>query len=70
MPPAFADTVARGGIEAVIFLGAQAELDALLAELANQVPVPRIYLLSSLMSRPLANLPACSTSACSLRTRR
>ena len=52
-----ADTVAQVGIEAVIFLGAQEELGAMIAELANLVPVPRIYLLSSLMSRPLANLP-------------
>ena len=51
-------TVAEGDFEAVIFLGAQPELDALIAELKNRAPVPRIYLLSSLISRPLANLPA------------
>jgi ABC-type branched-subunit amino acid transport system substrate-binding protein len=50
--------VAEGGFEAVIFLGTQAELDALIRELSNQVPVPRIYLLSSLISRPLVDLPA------------
>jgi ABC-type branched-subunit amino acid transport system substrate-binding protein len=50
--------LARDGVDAVIFLGAQDELDALIAELANRVPVPRVYVLSSLMSRPLANLPA------------
>jgi len=54
---ALATTVAGEGFEAVIFLGEQAELDALISELANRVPVPRIYLLSSLISRPLANLP-------------
>jgi ABC-type branched-subunit amino acid transport system substrate-binding protein len=52
-----AETVARDGVAAVIFLGAQDELDALIVELANRVPVPRVYLLSSLMSRPLVNLP-------------
>jgi ABC-type branched-subunit amino acid transport system substrate-binding protein len=53
----FANTVDEGNFEALIFLGAQAEFDALVAELRNQAPVPRIYLLSSLMSRPLTNLP-------------
>jgi ABC-type branched-subunit amino acid transport system substrate-binding protein len=55
---AIAAAVATNGAEAVIFLGSQDELDALIRELANQAPVPRIYLLSSLMSRPLANLPS------------
>jgi ABC-type branched-subunit amino acid transport system substrate-binding protein len=53
-----ATAVAEGGFEAIIFLGAQAELDALIGELSNHVPVPRIYLLSSQISRPLANLPS------------
>jgi ABC-type branched-subunit amino acid transport system substrate-binding protein len=52
-----AKSVAEQGLQALIFLGAQSELDALVRELANQVPVPRIYLLSSLVSRPLAALP-------------
>ena len=52
-----AEGVAQEGSEALIFLGAQAEFDALIAELANQAPVPRIYLLSSLISRPLADIP-------------
>lgn len=54
---ALAKSVAERGFQALIFLGAQPELDALVRELANQVPLPRIYLLSSLISRPLANLP-------------
>jgi ABC-type branched-subunit amino acid transport system substrate-binding protein len=55
---ALARAVAESGTEAVIFLGAQAEFDVLVRELANQSPVPRIYLLSSLISRPMADLPA------------
>ena len=53
-----AATVAEGGFEAVIFLGAQPQLDALIGELKNKAPVPRIYLLSSLIPSPLARLPA------------
>jgi ABC-type branched-subunit amino acid transport system substrate-binding protein len=53
-----AETVAEGGFEALIFLGGQAELDALVAALVNRAPVPRVYLLSSLLSRPLMTLPA------------
>jgi len=53
-----ASTVEQGDFEALIFLGAQAELDALVAELKNRAPVPRIYLLSSLITRPLTGLPA------------
>jgi ABC-type branched-subunit amino acid transport system substrate-binding protein len=56
--PRAARGIADQGIEAVVFVGAQAEFDALIAELKNQVPVPRIYLLSSLMERPLVDLPA------------
>jgi ABC-type branched-subunit amino acid transport system substrate-binding protein len=53
-----AKSVAEGGSEAVIFLGAQGEFDSLVRELANKAPVPRIYLLSSLMSRPPTALPS------------
>jgi ABC-type branched-subunit amino acid transport system substrate-binding protein len=53
-----AETVVEGGFEALIFLGGQAELDALVAELVNRAPIPRVYLLSSLLSRPLMTLPA------------
>jgi ABC-type branched-subunit amino acid transport system substrate-binding protein len=55
---ALAKTMHEGSFEALIFLGAQTELEALIAELRNQAPVPRIYLLSSLLSRPLTTLPA------------
>jgi ABC-type branched-subunit amino acid transport system substrate-binding protein len=55
---ALAQKIAVSGSEALIFLGAQPEFDALIGELANQAPVPRIYLLSSLVSRPLLDLPA------------
>jgi ABC-type branched-subunit amino acid transport system substrate-binding protein len=55
---ALAGSVAASDTEAVIFLGAQAEFDALVRELANRSPVPRIYLLSSLILRPMAGLPA------------
>jgi ABC-type branched-subunit amino acid transport system substrate-binding protein len=50
---ALAGSVAASDTEAVIFLGAQAEFDALVRELANRSPVPRIYLLSSLILRPI-----------------
>jgi ABC-type branched-subunit amino acid transport system substrate-binding protein len=53
-----AKTIADAEIEALVFLGGQAELDALVRELANQSSVPRMYLLSSLISRPLLGLPA------------
>ena len=52
-----AKTVAQSDIDGLIFLGAQSEFDALVRELANYAPVPRIYLLSSLMSRPLTAMP-------------
>jgi ABC-type branched-subunit amino acid transport system substrate-binding protein len=54
---ALARSIADQEAEAVIFVGTQPEFDAMIAELRNQVPVPRIYLLSSLMSRPLVDLP-------------
>jgi ABC-type branched-subunit amino acid transport system substrate-binding protein len=53
---AFADDVAETGSEALLFFGAQAELDALLAEFAKRGEAPRIYLLSSLLARPLTDL--------------
>jgi ABC-type branched-subunit amino acid transport system substrate-binding protein len=56
--PGVARGIADRGTKAVVFVGAQAEFDALIAELKNQVPVPRIYLLSSLIERPLVDLPA------------
>jgi ABC-type branched-subunit amino acid transport system substrate-binding protein len=54
----FAGRIADNNIEALIFLGGQAELDALLGELADRNSAPRIYLLSSLVSRPMLDLPA------------
>jgi ABC-type branched-subunit amino acid transport system substrate-binding protein len=54
---AIADAIALQEHQAVIFLGAQAEFDRLIGELRNRVPVPRVYLLSSLVSRPLIDLP-------------
>jgi ABC-type branched-subunit amino acid transport system substrate-binding protein len=54
---ALAREISESGFNALIFLGAQSELDALVRELANHAPVPRIYLLSSLLSRPLTALP-------------
>jgi len=50
--------IADQGIEAVVFVGGQQEFDALIGELKNQAPVPRIYVLSSLIERPLTDLPA------------
>ena len=54
----FAGKITDNDIEALIFLGAQADLDALLVELGDRNLAPRIYLLSSLVSRPLIDLPA------------
>ncbi len=54
----FAMKIAENGIQAVIFIGAQAELDSLLGELAEREQAPRIYLLSSLVARPLLDIPA------------
>ena len=54
----FAAKIADNDIQALVFLGAQAELDALLGELANRGQAPRIYLLSSRVSRPLLDIPA------------
>jgi ABC-type branched-subunit amino acid transport system substrate-binding protein len=54
---ALASRIAESDTNALIFLGAQPEFDALVRELANRAPVPRVYLLASLISRPLADLP-------------
>lgn len=54
----FAAKIADNDIQALIFTGAQAELDALLGEAALSDQAPRIYLLSSLISRPLLDVPA------------
>ena len=53
---AFADDLAEAESQALLFFGAQAELDALLAEFAKRGAAPRIYLLSSLTARPLTDL--------------
>jgi ABC-type branched-subunit amino acid transport system substrate-binding protein len=54
---AFADDLAEAKSEALLFFGAQDELDALLAEFAKRGEAPRIYLLSSLTARLLTDLP-------------
>ena len=54
---AFVDDLAGAGSQALLFFGAQAELDTLLAEFAKRGEAPRIYLLSSLTARPLTDLP-------------
>ena len=56
-PAALAASIEEAGTQAVVFLGQQAELDGLLAELVRRSQTPRIYLLSSLLSRPLMNVP-------------
>jgi ABC-type branched-subunit amino acid transport system substrate-binding protein len=48
---------ASSGTEAIVFTGPQADLDRLLAELLRQNRTPRVYLLSSLVNRPLLNAP-------------
>jgi ABC-type branched-subunit amino acid transport system substrate-binding protein len=52
----FADNLASAEGQALLFFGAQAELETLLAEFAKRGEAPRIYLLSSLMARPLTDL--------------
>ena len=54
----FATKIADNDIQALIFTGAQAELDSLLDELAEREQAPRMYLLSSLVARPLLDVPA------------
>ena len=44
--------------DAMIFLGEQSELDAVLAALAEREQHPRVYLLSSFVPRPLFDVPA------------
>ena len=44
--------------EALIFFGTQAELESLLSELEKQGDAPRVYLLSSLLAKPLFDAPA------------
>jgi ABC-type branched-subunit amino acid transport system substrate-binding protein len=55
---AFADKLAETGVQALLFFGAQPDLDALLAEFEKRDEAPRIYLLSSLTARPLTELPS------------
>jgi ABC-type branched-subunit amino acid transport system substrate-binding protein len=54
----FAGRLAESGSQALIFMGAKEELDALLAELSRRDHAPRVYVLSSRMSRPLLDVPA------------
>jgi len=55
---AVAGEINDAGIEAVLFLGGQPEFDTLIEALSASPQVPRIYLLSTLVSRPLVDLPA------------
>jgi ABC-type branched-subunit amino acid transport system substrate-binding protein len=55
---ALADQVEQAGVQAVLFLGQQAELNGLIDELVKRSQTPRIYLLSSLVQRPLLSAPA------------
>ena len=52
-----AGRLAASDSQALIFTGMQAELDALLAELSRRDHAPRVYLLSSFVSRPLLDVP-------------
>ena len=54
----FARRLAESDSQAVIFTGPQEELDALLAELSDIDHAPRVYVLSSRVSRPLLDVPA------------
>jgi len=54
----FAAKIADNDIQALIFTGAQRELDSLLRELAEREQAPRIYLLSSLVAQSLLDVPA------------
>lgn len=54
----FAAKIADNDIQALIFAGTQAELDSLLEEAAVREQAPRIYLLSSLIAKPLLDVPA------------
>lgn len=55
-PAAVVSRATPGG--AVIFLGSQQDLDALLGALADAGKAPRIYLMSAFLSRPLIDAPA------------
>jgi ABC-type branched-subunit amino acid transport system substrate-binding protein len=55
---ALAARVRQAGSKTVFFFGAQAGLDALLAALAADQQDPRVYVLSSFVSRPLFEAPA------------
>jgi ABC-type branched-subunit amino acid transport system substrate-binding protein len=50
-------SVEESGSEALIFLGGQADLQSLLGDLAGRGSLPGIYVLSSMMSRPLFDAP-------------
>lgn len=52
-----ARTMAKSSTQAIIFAGAQPELDKLLDELVTRGQTPRIYLLSSLVGRPMLDAP-------------
>jgi ABC-type branched-subunit amino acid transport system substrate-binding protein len=49
--------IAGNDAKALLFTGAQSELEALLTELANRDQAPRVYLLSSFVARPLVDAP-------------
>lgn len=55
---ALAERVRSNDTGAVIFLGGQDDLDALLNALAERELAPRVYVLSSFLSRPLLDAPA------------
>ena len=56
-PALVAETLEQGGGQALLFFGSQSELDGLLPALAAQEQVPRVYLLSSLLSHSLLDAP-------------
>lgn len=53
-----ADRIQKTDAEAVLFLGQQSGLEALLKALAARTQTPRIYLLSAFVPRPLFDAPA------------
>jgi len=56
-PVGLANSLGDSGSNALIFLGGQADLQRLLAVLAGQPEVPSVYVLSSLISGALFDLP-------------
>jgi len=56
-PVGLASSLGDSGSNALIFLGSQVDLQRLLAVLAGQPEVPLVYVLSSLISSPLFDLP-------------